>query len=281
MNKTFFPAVPLLLSGCLLSSFLLGGCLYTSHHFNSGRTLDPGNTAVTFGWGNLRYNEQGCDYNQGYFEQPDSNGTIRCHRWRYDGSPAMPGDTVAPTQTETKLPKFSMGYRLGVRKEWGPFTGVELGWHLEAPTNPGSAEFDLKLGLPGSGSKRLHHSLSGGWIVGAWSDNSFFGEYAASRSFGSGDSAHAFYGSYRFTRLATQPEDAFNEDSLVFSFGSRTRFAHQATLGFHVRLPALPVLPDFLSPQVTVSSPRVPVFESVLPEDPLLVDFNLGFGWRF
>lgn len=276
MTKTIFPGLSLLLFSCLFS-----GCMYTSHHFNSGRTLDPGNTAVTFGWGNLKLTERSCDYNQGYFEQEDSAGTVRCVRRRFDGSPGAANDTVAPALTEAKLPKFSMGYRLGVRKEWGPFTGVEIGWHLEAPTNPGSGEFDLKLGLPGSGSGRFHHSLSGGWIVGAWSDNSFFGEYAASRAFGAGDSAHALYASYRYTRLATQPDEAIRSDSLVLSFGSHTRIAHQATLGFHWRLPAFPVLPDFLSPQVTVSTPWVPVFESVRPEHPVLVDFNLGFGWRF
>src|SRR5688500_18016875 len=234
MHKTIVPAALLLLSGCL------SGCLYSSHHFNSGRVLEPGNTAVTFGWGNLKLNERNCDYEQGFQEERESAGTFRCIRWRWDGSQAQSGDTMAPSISQVKIPKLSLGYRLGVRKAWGPFTGIEIGWHLEAPTNPGSAEFDMKFGLPGSGSGRFHHSLSGGWIVGAWSDNTFFGEYAASRAFGSGDSAHALYASYRYTRLATQPDDAFRSDSLGFRFGSKTRIAHQATLGFHWRLPAFP-----------------------------------------
>jgi hypothetical protein len=276
MTKTIQSGFPL-----LLSCGLLTGCMYTSHHFNSGRVLEPGNTAVTFGWGRLKLVERGCDYDQGFYESEDSTGRVRCVRGRFDGSPGNSSDTVAPRLAGSSLPKFSMGYRLGVRKEWGPFTGVEIGWHLEAPTNPGSAEFDLKLGLPGGGRGRFHHSASGGWIVGAWTDNSFFGEYAASRAFGPGDSAHALYASYRLTRLGTPIDEAIRSDSLVPSFGSHTRLAHQATLGFHWRLPALPVLPDFLSPQVTVSTPSVPVFGSVQPEDPVVVDLNLGFGWRF
>ena len=38
----------------------LTGCLYTTHHFNSGRILDPGQTAVTLGFGRARVYEQGC-----------------------------------------------------------------------------------------------------------------------------------------------------------------------------------------------------------------------------
>jgi hypothetical protein len=272
MTKPIIFAAPLLLSGCL----------YTSHHFNSGRTLDPGNTAVTLGAGKIKLFERSCNYHEGFYDFQDSLGVLHCVRARWDGTGGLPGDTVAPTLIESNLPKISLGYRLGVRKQWGPFTGVELGWQLEAPTNPGSAEFDLKLGLPGSGRGRFHHSFSGGWIVGMWSDNSFFGEYAASRAFGPGDSAHALYASYRFTRLATQPDDVFSDSSgRSLRFGKRTRNTHQATVGFHWRLPALPVLPDFLSPQATISVPWVAALGGVKPEDALLLDINLGFGWRF
>jgi hypothetical protein len=46
-------------------------------------------------------------------------------------------------------------------------------------------------------------------------------------------------------------------------------------------MPDWPLLPDYLSPQATVSTPWVPVFESVKPEEDFLLNFNLGFGWRF
>ena len=41
-------------------AMVLQGRLYTSHHFNSGRVLEPGNTAVTFGWGKLKLYEANC-----------------------------------------------------------------------------------------------------------------------------------------------------------------------------------------------------------------------------
>lgn len=252
-------------------ALFLNGCLYTSHHFNTGRVLEPGNTAVTVGWGKARLYEEDCPDNAyGPFTYGPESG--RCMVY---------GDSilVKPIVSSTSIPKFSLGYRLGVRRDWGPFTGVELGWHIEVPTNPGSAEFDAKFGLPAP--ERYFHSLSGGWIIGSWADNSVFGEYAASRGFGKGDPAHSLYASYRLTYLATQPSDAVAEDSLVNRFNHRRRFAHQATAGFLFRLPAFPVLPDFFSPHATVSMPVVPAFDGPAPDEPFLLDLNFGVGWRF
>ena len=257
----------------------LSGCLYTSHHYNSGRILEPGNTAVTIGYGKFKLLQADCE--NGYYGQTDSAGVLHCVYYDFRGSNSA--DTIRrdPVITESSIPKFSLGYRLGVRGPWGPFTGIELGWHLEAPTNPGSAEFDLKFGLPAPKSTHLFHSLSGGWIVGMWADNSFFTEYAASRAFGEGDNAHALYASCRLTHLATQPADVFLTDSLNLRFNNKKRFANQATLGFHLRMPEFPILPDYLSPQITVSTPWVRVFGDVAPKDGYLVDLNIGFGWRF
>ena len=257
---------------CLaLQALFLNGCLYTSHHFNTGRVLEPGNTSVTVGWGKARLYEKDCPDNS-YGPVSVGRGSSFC---------AVYGDTdrVDPIVVATSIPKFSLGYRLGVRRDWGPFTGVELGWHIEVPTNPGSAEFDAKFGLPAP--DRYFHSLSGGWIIGSWTDNSVFGEYAASRIFGKGDPAHSLYASYRLTYLATQPADAVVEDSLSRRFDHRRRFAHQATAGILFRLPAIPVLPDFFSPQATVSLPVIPAFDGPAPDEPFLLDFNFGVGWRF
>lgn len=264
------------------ASLVLGGCLYTSHHFNSGRILEPGNTAVTLGYGSFKMRDLGCDEGQGYSAYADTSGVERCLRPDFSGSGAGM-DTADPVLSVLKIPRFSLGYRLGVRGAWGPFTGVELGWHLEVPTNPGTAEFDLKLGLPAPPAFRLFHSVSGGWGVGMWADNSFFGEYAASRAFGrgGGGDAHALYANYRLTRLATQPGEVFGTDSLAGRFLHKRRWAQQAGLGFHCRLPDLVILPDFVSPQVTVSTPWVPGLDDAPPEESFLLDVNFGFGWRF
>jgi hypothetical protein len=258
---------------------LLGGCLYTSHHFNSGRILEPGNTAVTFGYGKMTLIERKCPEFQDGYAELDSTRT-RCIRYRY-APEGRSEDTLPYSISETDLPRLSLGYRLGVRGEWGPFTGVELGWHLEAPTSPASAEFDLKFGLPAPGKLGIFHSLSGGWIVGMWADNSFFGEYALSRPFGKGSNAHAAYASYRLLRLATPPNEVFGKEDQAFEFRRNPRWAHQASLGFHASIPDLAVLPDFVSPQLTFTTPWVRVLDDDPPDLPFLYNFNIGFGWRF
>jgi hypothetical protein len=176
------------------------------------------------------------------------------------------------------IPKFSVSYRLGVRGKWGPFSGVEMGWLVEAPTNPGTVEFDLKFGLPGIRTLNVRHSLSAGWGVGMWADNSYFAEYAASRSFG----AHALYGSYRFTYLATQPsqlDSSFDN----WKFTSRRRSIHQAALGLYFQLPDWTLVPDYVTPQVNFSFPVVAPFTEIASDklEPVLTNFNFGFGWNF
>jgi hypothetical protein len=255
-------------------AFLLTGCLYTTHHFNSGRILEPGKTAVTFGLGREKIFAEGCP--EEYYRTRDTLGTLRCSsRTRFDEFDTATIPTRIGSQT---IPKFSVSYRLGVRGPWGPFTGVEMGWQIEAPTNPGTVEFDLKFGLPISKRLKARHSLSAGWGVGMWADNSYFAEYAASRDFGS----HALYGSYRFSYLATQPADldsSFNN----WKFTSHRRYIHQAALGFYLKLPDWIILPDYVTPQVNITFPVVSPFVAIASErlDPYLVNFNLGFGWNF
>jgi hypothetical protein len=259
-----------------ISAFLLSGCLYSTHHFNSGRILDPGKTAVTLGYGRAELYNIGCP--DGY------SGVVQdsVRRCRPEFTPMTSGSadtTTIPEELSTQtLPKFSLSYRLGVRGAWGPFTGVEMGWQIEAPTNPGTVEFDLKFGLPLPKGLKGHHSLSAGWGVGMWADNAWFGEYAASRDFG----PHALYGSYRFTHMATQPaelDSSFNS----WKFESHRRYAHQASFGFFYRMPDWAVLPDYLSPQVTFTFPVTPAFFSIarsrLPG--YVMNVNMGFGWNY
>lgn len=275
-STSVFPAT--ILAAAL--SVLLGGCLYTSHHFNSGRILEPGNTAVTVGYGKMSLLERECPELRDGPTFPDSTKS-KCFRYRF--TPEGDVEETYPYRIrETSIPRFSLGYRLGVRGAWGPFTGVELGWHLEAPTTPVSAEFDLKFGLPAPGRLGLFHAVSGGWIVGMWADNSYFGEYALSRPFGKGSNAHALYASYRLSRLATPPGEVFGDDeNRILEFRRNPRWAHQASLGFHVSIPDLIILPDFLSPQVTLTTPWVQVLDEDPPESPFLYNLNLGIGWRF
>lgn len=261
----------------VLAVYLLSGCLYTTHHFNSGRILEPGETAVALGLGLTSIYGVECSDDKAYY-YTDSTGA-HCRQDIYNSN-GQSNDSVLsnPVLMVMKSPKVSLGYRLGVRGAWGPFTGVELGWQLEAPTNPMSVEFDVKFGLPYFGLPAFRHSLSAGWIVGMWADNSWFLEYAGSHSF----RVNAIYGNYRMTRLATQPLDL--EASLEkWHFQSRTQIVHQAVLGFYWKMPAIVLLPDYLAPQAIATFPVVASFEPVPKSllNPYQWEINVAFGWNF
>jgi hypothetical protein len=273
--------VPCLFPVTLL--FPLTGCLYTTHHFNSGRILEPGNTAVTFGVGRSKVYDADCP--DGYHRVIEDSRASDTHCQPYgsfEDTTPVPESMIVPAEVSSfAIPKFSLDYRLGVRGAWGPFTGVEMGWHLEAVTNPATAEFDLKFGLPIPKRYNAQHSLSAGWGVGMWADNSWFFEYAASHNLGDGD-RHAVFGNYRYTILATQPVDLENSFR-GWKFVSNRGHAHQVALGAFIRWPAMFLLPDYVVPEAVATFPVVAPFIHIDPSilDPFLLNFNLGFGWNF
>jgi len=161
----------------------------------------------------------------------------------------------------------------------GPFPGVEMGLHLESPTNPVSGEFDLQLGLPVPAGRPYHHSLSAGWGIGIWADNSYFLEYAASRSWGGNE----FFGNYRATYLASQLAD-LNGSVEARKFRLNRRLIHQSSLGFKWTLPEIPVVPDFIVPEVGLTYPLAPTGTDAIPDwvlDDRAWDLSLGIGWHF
>jgi hypothetical protein len=268
--------------------FLLSGCLYTTHHFNTGRLLEPGQSSLTLGAGPFHSLDYGCPeasgaYNYGTYEITDSTGTHCMGSTQFIdsiGNMNYRSDSVPHVHAWNSTLKGSLGYRLGVHGPFGPFAGAEIGLHLEGPTNPASAEFDLKLGLPLPKGIPFHHSLSGGLGIGAWADNSYFGEYALSRAFGAND----LFVNYRATYLASQLSDLDKSESRRH-FQTRRRLIHQASLGFLWTLPDIPVLPDFLVPLVVLTYPLAPVGTDTPPPDYLLDDrvwdFSIGMGWTF
>ncbi len=266
-------------------AFLLAGCLYTGQHFNDGRLLGPGNTSVTLGAGVSREIAFGCLEYPGYgmgYSYKDSTG-LHCIRYRITrdsvGNAVYRDDTVAPGLSGTLRPKASLGYRLGVAGRIGPFPGADIGLRLEAPTNPVSGEFDLRLGLPAPLAAAWRHSLSAGWIIGAWADNSWFLEYAGSHDWG----VTAVFANYRATLLATQFADLGDAEGSR-RFASRRRLIHQASLGWLWNLPPLPAVPDFLAPEATLTYPLAPEGTASIPArylDDRAFEFALGMGWRF
>jgi hypothetical protein len=270
----------------LVPAFCLTACLYTTQHFNTGRLLEPGETAITLGMGKAHSYREDCP--EGYYASYEGldgetgKELTACRRESYYAG-GFPGPTQASSDSirplvriRDDLPKASLGYRLGVRKQWGPLTGIEIGWTIEGPTNPVSLEFDLKAGLPVPARWKVSHSLSAGWGVGAWVDNTWFAEYAAARSFGKS----ALFASYRYSALATQPEN-FDSSSRAGRFVRFPHYAQQVALGWYQRIPALPVIPDYAIPEFTLT---LPVYRGGLRETrPPAYDlnFNVGVGWDF
>jgi hypothetical protein len=291
--RTVFPGRAARFAAGAACALIFAGCLYTGQHFNDGRLLSPGNTSVTLGAGMYRHFEYGCPElpqitvfdgagtPYGY-DFKDSTG-LHCVQSRgirdTSGVYTYHNDTVAPRLASAPLPKASLGYRLGVAGRLGPFPGADIGLRLEAPTNPVSGEFDLRLGLPAPGDIAWRHSLSAGWIIGVWADNSWFLEYAWSHDWG----PTAVFANYRATLLATQFADLGDaEDSRRFA--SRRRLIHQASLGWMWNLPAVPALPDFLAPEATLTYPLAPEGDKPIPDrylDEHVFEFSLGIGWRF
>jgi hypothetical protein len=226
----------------------------------------------------------GCDETAGSYGNSDSTGRRFCvrHTQQHDsmsGKWTQTADTVDQRKFPGSAFKGSLGYRLGMTGPRGFITGTEIGLHLEAPTNPVSGEFDLKIGLRVPADRPYHHSLSAGWGIGIWADNSYFLEYALSRAFGGSD----LFAAYRGTWLATQIADlGGSEDDRRFK--SKRRLIHQATIGFSWTLPAIPVVPDFLAPMAVLTYPLAPFAEEKIPDhllDDHLWDLSLGMGWRF
>ncbi|MDB5103739.1 MAG: hypothetical protein JWP91_1428 [Fibrobacteres bacterium] len=264
----------------------MSGCLYSTAHFNSGRLLEPGRSSLTLGGGRFRSFTFGCNEPGSYGMTSESRDSLGIHCVTYretiqdsTGGYRTESDTTAPKAFWTSVSSYSIGYRLGILGQWGPFPGADMGLHLEAPTNPATGEFDLRLGLPVPAGIPFHHSLSAGWGIGFWADNSYFLEYAFSHAWGEND----LFFNYRATRLATQiPDLADAVDERVFA--SERRLIHQASAGFRWELPDIAMLPDFLIPQAVLTYPLGPNGASKVPKELLddrMWNVNLGMGWHF
>jgi hypothetical protein len=244
----------------LLCAFWLSGCLYSTHHFHSGVLLPPGRSQTTLGAG----------------RQP----LWRCSRPQPDTlafkQACNENDSGVERVRKTEVFKGSVDYRLGLRDRWGPFSGAELQWHMEVPTNPASMEFSLNLGLPAAS---FHHKIGAGWGIGAWADNSVFMEYAASKQLG----AFMGFGNFRTTWLATQIGDVMGEE-FAKPFPSNQHLVFQTGLGLSYFLPDWIIAPDFVVPYVSLTLPQVPSGDQKFKAADIPLeqwDVNLGMGWAF
>ncbi|MFC1585131.1 hypothetical protein ACFL5V_06275 [Fibrobacterota bacterium] len=264
------------------SALSLLGCLYTSHNYQTGRILKEGHSGTTIGYGRQQLVSLECHSNSSSWGQlVREDGDTRC---RSINDPSGTPDTSysEPVVNKESIPEFSYGYGLGIRDRWGPFPGLEMGFLLELPTMPISAEFYFRLGLPDHMWQRTKHSASLGYIIGSWSDNSYYLGYGISREVG----RHLAYANFRSTIMATQVADIEPEEvDDAFKFNHNRRFVQQLSLGFMWMIPGIVVFPDFVTPQINFIYPKIPVsfdMESFgYDHDGVYIKWNVGFGWRF
>jgi hypothetical protein len=287
-----------LFTGALLFiGMLLCGCLYTTHQFNTGRTVPAGASSFTMGVGKQKYVEQSCPYivkdstshsNPGgrYWGYLGSDGMCRyeseIYHFHIDSFPEPDTIIKKPVISKNSIPKISLGYRLGVRDKWGPFTGVDIGIHFEAPTLIASALFDMRLGLPPLPLRNVHHAVGIGFIIGAWADNGYFADYAISKILGEIE-AYAHCRAIYHNTLITQLEEIIEN----YKIPHKQRWVGQLSTGAKWTLPEIRLIPDVLIPHIIATYPMVYSDLELEPTEDnpyrkkLEFKFNLGMGWNF
>ncbi|MBF0430573.1 MAG: hypothetical protein HQK83_04805 [Fibrobacteria bacterium] len=265
----------------LVIPVVLCSCIYTTHNYNTGRTLQEGKSRITLGYGKQKMITLDCSYDNrwGYLIKKDGKATCLYEEYldsTIDSSFYKPNDHIQ------SIPDLSFGYGLGIRNNWGPFPGLEMGFLLEIPTLPISAEFYMRLAMPDYMWKKTKHSVAMGYIMGAWADNSWYLGYAISHEIGK----NLVYGSFRSTLMATQMMDNGTEDAdESFKFVHNRKLVHMLTTGFMWFIPDIVIFPDFVTPQINILYPKIPLtFDSRswgYDDGGFYVKWNVGFGWSF
>lgn len=256
----------------LILCIVFTGCLSTKHHFNTGQVLPSGKSSVICGFS--KTSGYSCDG----VKKKDKDEFVHCVKDEIERS----GDGLKRKGYYI----LSRSFRLGVRDNWGLFTGVEIGYQMEIPN---TLEFDVKFGLPQPDNFNFYHSISAGWGLGMWPDNTYFLEYGISRP----GERWTFYANFRESYLATQIADLdidkpeYEDDGKDHTgelFIHRQRWYHQVAAGLEYELPAIYLLPDIIHFQGIVNSPVIS-----LPGEPKFSSsrvghfdwqLNFGFGWN-
>jgi hypothetical protein len=229
-----------------LALFLFAAhCNFTTQSYNMGKLLNPGESMTSVGVGG-----------QPWYTVRDSSTIVL-----YDS-----GSGPYYVDRRMKLRKqsgqdlsFSYDYRLGVLDNYPLGKGLEFGFHLEAPTpseGGGSVllDIDLRGGLPPAvlRSAVFNHSIGLGWNVGMWVDNGWYAEYAAGLEYN-----HAvLYSNIRILYTATDMTDV-NDLITNDVLGTHKQFWNvRQCLGLALKLPRLPVVPDYIVPEVTLAYPN-------------------------
>jgi hypothetical protein len=230
------------------------GCLFTTHSFNHGRLLNPGETMISLGAGERLLHDVRTEFEYEYLYD-----TIT-----FEES-YVPVDTFYDTLS-ARLLTTSLDYRLGILRTIPFGRGLEYGFHFELPlimkkgvvygSEIPVLEFGLRAGLSSFPLRRglFHHNIEAGWSIGQWVDNGWYGGYAASWERGR---IMPYLGA-RFILGPSSPLEQGLSAELsegFFDYHDRT-FLARVSAGTSITLPRLPVLPDILCPEVSVIFPN-------------------------
>ena len=274
--------------GTALATLTLSGCLSsTLQHYNDGRTLATGITDDT--WGLVRTTMTVCAGET----KRGSSGLMECqldtvvktiipNGTAVYSSENLPKDTTITAVNTAPMYQLMTSWRLGVRDSWGPFTGVDLGWAIEFP---GTLEFDGRLGLPGPAPEASwRHSMTLGWGIGNWADNTWYAEYGISNQL---SESALLFGNLRESILSTQISDLEMEQTQSRLFANHRRLLSQASFGMRFGPFKKGLLPKFYTFGAHFGTPVVPFLGGASSKTadahgyPLFsYAFGLGLSWR-
>ncbi len=242
----------------ILCSALFSGCNFASQSYNFGTLLAPGETATVLGAGRRPfYTITKSQADDGTAQTSSvSIDTATNERFVYGGQlrigvfPALP---------------FGGGLNLGLAVEYPGQLAEDAGLPV--------VECDVLMGLPARPASRFtyYHNITLGWTIGSWIDNGWFTEYA-----GSFDTKHIIpYYNARVLLVSTSvlsDSTDFTDKNLLKEHDLSV--TARLCAGVAVKLPTVPVLPDFIVPEAALFFPRYS------PVTPIGITYHIGFRWH-
>jgi hypothetical protein len=241
---------------------LITHCNFTTQSYNMGKLLNPGESMSTLAMGGQPWYTVRDSLHLVY----DSNNVTRYVESR-----------KKIRESANQELSYCFDYRLGILDKYPFGKGLEFGFHIEAPVpseGGGSLllECDLRSGLPPAvlNNAVFHHNIGLGWTVGMWVDNGWYAEYAAGLEY-------KYLLPYTNIRLLYTPTDITGDMDI---FGDNNFFKKHSqywnirqSLGCAVKIPRLPVLPDYIVPEVVFAYPNYNRFQHVG------VTYHIGLRW--
>ncbi len=258
---------------------ILTSCYYTSQSYNHGKLLDPGDVIFTGGVGlspqKVKVESEQYIYEEYYDEYYDTSYEILTYK-------------ELPPTYETKMCRsFGLNFQLGVHDKLPFGGGIEVGLMFEASyfvteDNYGertlssnilpALDFNARLGFRDKVLSRslYQHNLELGWITGMWLDNGWFLGYSGGWEF---DKIIPYLGIRAIILPTNLVEHKEWMGSDNFFKKHDQKFNVRGSAGISFKLKRVRVLPDYITPEITVTGPHG------APFSPVSTNFHVGFRW--